>query len=291
MSKREINYLKMLFQSNFNLIFVGIMLFSTLVFNSGFLFLLVAGELGVLMLSQIGLVQKYLRKKAEEEWQKQQVFLEEQIIAGLGDNYKNDFYRLKQLCGEIERRAAEVGQDQASLLMVDDLAGKLSSFRSEYVKMLRAHYILSTKNFKSMKNRVDDDIKRLENTIRNEPSVQVRATLEQNLKILQQRSNKLVQLGDLVRLLEARLQVVRNSLQLIQDEVYSLTNVRGISEMVSGLLTNLELSEEFRSYYDDVLSDKNFSGLENNSDLVLEQEFNPNTQSYESSCRREKSRN
>ncbi len=291
MSKRETNYLKMLFQSNPNLIFVGVMLFSTLVFNSGFLFLLVAGELGLLMLSQVGVVQKYLHKIAEAEWQKEQVFLEEQIIAGLGDNYKNDFYRLKQLCGEIERRAADVGQDKASLLMVDDLGGKLSSFKSEYVKMLRAHYLLSTKNFKSMKSRVDDDIKRLENNISNEHSIQVRATLEQNLKILQQRSTKLVQLGDLVRLLEARLQVVRNSLQLIQDEVYSLTNVRGISEMVSGLLTNLELSEEFRSYYDDVLSEKSFSGLENNSDLVLEPDFNPNKESYESTRRREKSRN
>ncbi|KAF0249669.1 MAG: hypothetical protein FD167_926, partial [bacterium] len=69
------------------------------------------------------------------------------------------------------------------------------------------------------------------------------------------------------------------------------TNVRGISEMVSGLLTNLELSEEFRSYYDDVLSEKSFSGLENNSDLVLEPDFNPNKESYESTRRREKSRN
>lgn len=175
--------------------------------------------------------------------------------------------------------------------MIDDLSGKLGSFRSEYVKMLRAHFILSTKNFKSIKSRVDDDIRRLENNIGKEHSLQVRATLEQNLKILQQRSNKLVQLGDLVRLLEARLQVVRNSLQLIQDEVYSLTNVRGISEMVSGLLTNLELSEEFRSYYDDVLSEKSFSALEQNNDLALEPEFNPNKESYESTKGREKYRN
>lgn len=284
MSKRQTNYVKMLFQSNTNLVFVGIMLFSAMVFNSGFLFLLVAGELGLLMLSQVEAVQKYLRKKADEAWQKEQAFLEEQIIAGLGDNYKNDFYRLKQLCGEIERRAAEVGQDKASLIMVDDLSGKLSSFRYEYVKMLRAHFILSTKNFKSIKSRVDDDIRRLENSINNEESPQVRATLSQNLKILQQRSSKLVQLGDLVRLLEARLQVIRNSLQLIQDEVYSLTNVRGISDMVSGLLTNLELSEEFRSYYDDVLS-------EQNNDLILEPDFNPNKDPYEVIKRREKQRN
>lgn len=215
--------------------------------------------------------------------------MEEQIVAGLGDNYKNDFYRMKQLCGEIERRAAETDTDKSSLLLIDGLSEKLNSFRSEYVKMLRAHFLLSTRNFKTMKSRVDDEIRKLENTITNEHSIQVRATLEQNLKILQQRSNKLVQLGDLVRLLEARLQVVRNSLQLIQDEVYSLTTVRGISEMVDGLLTNLQLSEEFRSYYDDVLSDKSLAGIDNN-ELVLEPEFDARTQSYQSPKQRQKTR-
>lgn len=290
MSNRDVNYLKMLFQSNTNLAFIGVMVFATLVFNSGFLFLLVAGELGLVMLSQLAITQKYLAKKAELLWQKEQERLELQIIAGLGENYKNDFYRMKQLCGEIERRAAEVQTDKTAMFAMDNLSGKLVAFRSEYVKMLRAHYLLSTRSFKPMKNKVDEEIRRLEKTISNEESAQVRATLAQNLKILQQRSNKLIQLADLVRLLEARLQVIRNSLQLIQDEVYSLTNVRGISEMVDGLLTNLELSDEFRSYYDDVLSEKSFSGLENNSDLVLEPDFNSNNKSYDSPQQRQKNR-
>jgi len=290
MSNRDVNYLKMLFQSNTNLVFIGVMVFATLVFNSGFLFLLVAGELGLVMLSQLSITQKYLAKKAELLWQKEQERLELQIIAGLGENYKNDFYRMKQLCGEIERRAAEVQTDKTAVFAMDNLSGKLVAFRSEYVKMLRAHYLLSTRNFKSMKNKVDEEIRRLEKTISNEESMQVRATLAQNLKILQQRSNKLIQLADLVRLLEARLQVIRNSLQLIQDEVYSLTNVRGISEMVDGLLTNLELSDEFRSYYDDVLSEQSFSGLENNSDLVLEPDFNSNNKGYDSPQQRQKNR-
>lgn len=290
MSNRDVNYLKMLFQSNTNLVFIGVMVFATLVFNSGFLFLLVAGELGLVMLSQLSITQKYLSKKAELLWQQEQEKLELQIIAGLGENYKNDFFRMKQLCGEIERRATEVQTDKTAMFAMDNLSGKLVAFRSEYVKMLRAHYLLSTRNFKSMKNKVDEEIRRLEKTISNEESAQVRATLAQNLKILQQRSNKLIQLADLVRLLEARLQVIRNSLQLIQDEVYSLTNVRGISEMVDGLLTNLELSDEFRSYYDDVLSEKSFSGLESNSDLVLEPDFNSNNKGYDSPQQRQKNR-
>jgi hypothetical protein len=50
------------------------------------------------------------------------------------------------------------------------------------------------------------------------------------------------------------LQVTRNSLGLVQDEVYTFTNVAGISGLVDNLLTNLRMSEEFRSAYEDVLN-------------------------------------
>jgi len=83
----------------------------------------------------------------------------------------------------------------------------------------------------------------------------VRAVLEQNLKVLRQRGAKARQINELVRVIEARLQVVRNSLQLIQDEVYSMTDVRGINNIVDELLINLEINEEFRSYYNDMLDD------------------------------------
>lgn len=278
MPKQETNYLKMLFQSTANLSFIGVMVFLSLVFNSGFLFLLIAGQLGLVMLSQLGPIQAYLRKQAEAEQRRVQEALEEQIVIGLPEHYRNDFYRVKQLCEEIERRAAETETDKTSLVMVSGLTEKLSSFRFEYVRMLRAHFLLGNRNYKQLKARIDDEIKRFEDVINKEQSPQVRATLGQNLKILHQRSAKLNQLNDLVRLLEARLQVVRNSLQLIQDEVYSLTNVRGISEMVDGLITNMQLSDEFRTYYDDVLSDQSsaLSGLDMSSDnMVLEPELDP----------------
>lgn len=289
MPKQETNYLKMLFQSTANLSFIGVMVFLSLVFNSGFLFLLIAGQLGLVMLSQLGPIQAYLRKQAEAEQRRVQEALEEQIVIGLPEHYRNDFYRVKQLCEEIERRAAETETDKTSLVMVSGLTEKLSSFRFEYVRMLRAHFLLGNRNYKQLKARIDDEIKRFEDVINKEQSPQVRATLGQNLKILHQRSAKLNQLNDLVRLLEARLQVVRNSLQLIQDEVYSLTNVRGISEMVDGLITNMQLSDEFRTYYDDVLSDQSsaLSGLDMSSDnMVLEPELDPK----ESSRSRQKSK-
>ncbi|MEK7833349.1 MAG: hypothetical protein AAB401_19825, partial [Acidobacteriota bacterium] len=57
-----------------------------------------------------------------------------------------------------------------------------------------------------------------------------------------------------VRLLEARLQVVRNSLGLVQDEVYTFTDIASISGLVDNLLSNLNVSDEFRTAYEDVLN-------------------------------------
>ena len=121
--------------------------------------------------------------------------------------------------------------------------------------MLRAHVLLANSDYKQVQRWLDQESSRTEQAARDEPSEQVRAVLEQNLKVLRQRAAKARQINELVRVIEARLQVVRNSLQLIQDEVYSMTDVRGINNIVDELLINLEINEEFRSYYDDMLSD------------------------------------
>jgi hypothetical protein len=192
--------------------------------------------LGVFILSQTSFVQKIMLAQAEREWRQEQERAEFNIASSLSDSYKADFHKVRQLCEEIEKRAGEHVENKTSGVVVEGLIEKLSSFRLEYIRMLRAHFLLANRNYKEMQRRLDTEIKRTEEIFNSEKSQQVRATVGQNLKILRQRSAKLHQLDELVRLLEARLQVVRNSLQLIQDEVYSLTNVHGISEMVDSLL-------------------------------------------------------
>ncbi|MEJ7710350.1 MAG: hypothetical protein WKF84_10915 [Pyrinomonadaceae bacterium] len=131
---------------------------------------------------------------------------------------------------------------------------KLGSFRFEYARMLRAHRLLSSRNYRSIQAALAKDINLAEQSVEAEQSVQVRYALKQNLNILHQRLNRVRKLEELVRLLEARLQIVRNSLSLIQDEVYTFTDVAGISGLVDNLLTNLSVSDEFRADYEDVLN-------------------------------------
>ncbi len=248
-------YIKSLYQSLPNLFFVGVMLLFSLVIHPAFLFLLVAGELSVLFLAQTAFVQRALRAGAERERKREQERIEKQILAGLPDSYKTDFGALQQLCTEIERRANELETDRASRPLMDGVIEKLSSFRLEYIRMLRAHFLLGNRNYSEIEKRLVAELKRLDKTAEDERSEQVRTTLNQNSQILQQRITKARQLSELVRLIEARLRVVSDSLQLIQDEVYSMTDVRGVSDVVDELLVKLEMNDEFRSYYDDVLTE------------------------------------
>jgi hypothetical protein len=255
MPASETNPVKFLYQSFPNLLFIGVMIFLALAISPAFLFILLAGELSVLMLAQTGFVRDKMRERVERERRKDQVRAEDQILTGLTDVYKKDFQAIRQLCHDIEKRASEVEEDKSSRPLVQGVVEKLSSFRFEYIRMLRAHVLLANSDYKQVQRWLDQESNRTEQAAKAETSEQVRAVLEQNLKVLRQRAAKVRQINELVRVIEARLQVVRNSLQLIQDEVYSMTDVRGINNIVDELLINLEINEEFRSYYNDMLDD------------------------------------
>jgi hypothetical protein len=256
MSLPKFDHLKTLYQSFPNLLFGAVMILFSLVINPAFLFLLLAGELSVLMIAQTKPVTRWLHARAERERRQAEERRENQILAALGDSYKNDFQTIKQLCQDCERHTLEVEEEKSASLLIEGVAEKLSSFRFEYLRMLRAHGLLANRNYKQMRQWLDNESRRIEKAISNESSEQVRTALEQNLKVLRQRATKVEQLDALVRVIEARLQVVRNSLQLIQDEVYSITDVQGINSMVDELLINLEVNDEFRAYYNDALRDE-----------------------------------
>ncbi len=266
MVEEEINYVKEVFKSDINMIFIGIMAFLTIAMATwAFLPLLAAGELAALFIAQNPRVQRIIRARKNKDKKIEVEDSEKSIVTALPNNYQTDFYSVRQLCDEIEKRSNEVNDPGATSLLTG-VVEKLSSFRFEYARMLRAHYMLSTRNYKNLQNMLKGEIARAENAVGREQSQQVRQALEQNLNVLRKRFARIEKLDELVRLLEARLLLVRNSLGLIQDEVYTFTNVAGISDLVDNLLNNLAISDEFRSAYEDVLiteaTDAGFSTLE-----------------------------
>jgi hypothetical protein len=256
MTDEDINYAKEVLASNYNLGFIGVMLFLMIVVNFwGFLPLLLAGEIGALLIAQNSRVQRIIRARKNKDKKLEAQEVEAAIIKSLPNNYQADFRSLGRLCEEIERRAGEMG-DAAANTLLSGMIEKLSLFRYNYARMLRAHHMLSNRNYRNIEMGLNREIERVEISIGSERSAQVRRALEQNLNVLKQRLERVRKLDELVRLLEARLQVTRNSLGLIQDEVYSFTDVAGISSLVDNMLTNLSLSDEFRTAYEDFLNDE-----------------------------------
>jgi hypothetical protein len=186
------------------------------------------------------------KKESDEE-------AEKRIVLALPANYQADFHTVRALCEEIERRSSELGAEGAGRMLADVVA-KLSSFRYEYARMLRARHLLSTRNYRQLQNALAQQIEQAEGALEREEARQVRYALTQNLNILTQRLARIKRLDELVRLLDARLQVIKNSLGLIQDEVYTFTDVAGIQGLVDNLLINLSISDEFRAEYEDVLN-------------------------------------
>lgn len=258
MANDEINYTKEVLSSNINLIFIGVMVFLMLVINFfGFLPLLIAGEIGALFIAQMPRIQRLIRSQLNKDKQIEVEDNENTMIKALPTHYQNDFASVKRLCEEIERRTTEIGQDlggKGNNMMLTGIVEKLSAFRFDYARMLRAHHLLSNRNYRNITTGLESEIKRAETAVERERSQQVKNALAQNLHILKQRLSRVSKLDELVRLLEVRLQVVRNSLSLIQDEVYTFTDVAGISGLVDNLLTNLSISDEFRTAYEEVLN-------------------------------------
>ncbi|MBX7219234.1 MAG: hypothetical protein K1Y36_04755 [Blastocatellia bacterium] len=273
MPEDDINYVKEVLQSELNLAFIGVMLFLTLIGNWACLPFLLAGEIACLFIAQNTRVQRIIRSRKNKDQKLEIQEAETTIIRALPQNYQFDFQSLRSLCEEIERRSAEL-DGSGSNIMLSGLTEKLSSFRYEYARMLRAHHLLSTRNYRNIQNALTNEISKAEKAIEREESPQVKQALTQNLNILKQRSARIRRLDELVRLLEARLQVIKNSLSLIQDEVYSMTDVAGISGLVDNLLLNLSVSDEFRAAYEDVLSvGSNMSTLSTIEGMTLEPEM------------------
>ncbi|HEY9403675.1 MAG TPA: hypothetical protein VIQ24_13510 [Pyrinomonadaceae bacterium] len=249
-----INFVKEVLKSEFNLGFIGVMAFLMLVVNFwAFLPLLVAGQLGAALLAQMPIIQRYIKMKKVWQRKESDAEAEKHIVALLPANYQTDFHSVQTLCEEIERRSAELGAVGAGRMLADVVA-KLSSFRYEYARMLRARHLLSTRNYRQLHNALAQQIEQAEVALEGEEARQVRYALTQNLSILKQRQARIKRLDELVRLLDARLQVIKNSLGLIQDEVYTFTDVEGIQGLVDNLLINLSISDEFREEYEDVLN-------------------------------------
>jgi hypothetical protein len=253
--QQEPNYVKEVLTSQWNLGFVGIMIFLMLVsgFFLGFGSLLLAGEIFAVILAQIPAVQQYYRLKQQIEGQENLAEKSREIAQKLPPQYSQDFQSVEQICNDIEHKFQ--GSDASDNFLLKDLITKLGSFRFEYARMLNAHFLTSTKDVNRLTNRLQSELQNNVNLLQNEKNSKVQEALKQNARILKQRLTRALQMSDLQRLLEARLAVVKNSLNLLHDEVTTTGNPSDMSSAVNNLLLTLNIDEELKATYEDVLND------------------------------------
>ncbi len=252
MANSEPNYVKEILSSQWNLAFIGVMFLLMVIVNFiGFGALLIGGEILALLIAQVPAVQHYIRLKAQIDDKKNSKLKEQEMVLNLPPQYQNDFQSVKQLCDEIEERWKSQGNQGNYLL--SDLINKLGAFRFEYARMLQAHSLSSNRNVAQLVQRLQEELNQNEAAFEREKSPKVREVLAQNVRIIKQRLQRTMQLGDLLRLLAARLSVVKNSLNLLHDEVYSIADPTSVSSQVDNLLLTLDIDEELKATYEDVL--------------------------------------
>lgn len=257
MAQSEPNYVLEVLKSQWNLGFVGIMLFLMLVVNFfGFGALLLAGEVFAIILAQIPAVQQYYRLKQQIEGQENLAEKSREIAQKLPPQYSSDFQSVEYICNDIEQKFQ--GSDASDNFLLKELITKLGSFRYEYARMLNAHFLTSTKDVTRLTNRLQGELQNNVNLLQAEKNAKVQEALKQNARILKQRLTRALQMSDLQRLLEARLAVVKNSLNLLHDEVTTTGSPEDMSSAVNNLLLTLNIDEELKATYEDVLSDEDF---------------------------------
>jgi hypothetical protein len=254
MSRVEPNYVKEVLSSQWNLGFIGIMFLLMVIVNFvGFGALLLGGEIAALLLAQVPAVQHYLRLRAQIDDKENIKLKEHEIVESLPQPYQTDFESVQKLCNEIEQRWKMQGN--SGNFLMSDLVGKLGTFRFEYARMLQAHHLSANRNVANLTQRLQSELQTNEAALQNEKSPKIREVLSQNVRIIKQRLQRTLQLSDLLRLLAARLSVVKNSLNLLHDEVYTVADPENVSSQVDNLLLTLNIDEELKATYEDVLGD------------------------------------
>ncbi|MEP6925895.1 MAG: hypothetical protein ABI954_15615 [Pyrinomonadaceae bacterium] len=257
MPEQEPNYVKEVVSSQWNLAFIGVMFLLMVMINFiGFGALLVAGEVAAVLLAQHPLVQRWIKFRSQIEGQENLVKKEKELVAGLPPNYQQDFAGVEQLCREIQQKWQSDANLASNNYLLKDLIDKLGSFRYEYARMLQAYYTTANRDISGLTTRLQRELQTNEASLESEKSPKVRDVLAQNVRIIKQRLQRTLQLSDLLRLLSARLAVVKNSLSLLQDEIFTVSDPENVSSAVDNLLLTLNIDDELKATYEDVLSSK-----------------------------------
>lgn len=224
---------------NYVLIAVFILLMVLTGTFAGWFMLLCVAEVIVWMLSYTEPVRRYLYLQNCLLTKEGMLEAEERVYSNIGSKHKEELQSIRDLCARIEDRLSQSRRRTSTSLME-----KMVEVRYKFSKLIELHYLLSqtsdeTRNMNSLKTAISEN----ENRFNRETDYRVRATIKTTIDIQKKRLERLKMLGARLRDTEARLNLLKNSLELVFDDVRTSGDSDDTEIMVDGLVASLDLGD------------------------------------------------
>jgi hypothetical protein len=200
----------------------------------------------------------------------------------LNEEHQHKWGKFKEISDQIKQNAQMVDSPRSALLGVS--LGKLDSLETTYLQMLMAH-----QNYMKYLSQVDRDrIVRNINSIEREikdRNDKVSGLKSKNRDILLQRLDRIDKARQNVEIVEAELDVMLNTVQLLRDQTISITDPQGISQQIDTVLANMKDTEDLVREIDMFIHED--SGSSGQNDVSIPIEENPDQTAPENDQRQD----
>jgi len=242
--EKQINYIREAFRTpwNFGLLSVLLVLGSLIRFHPYFLLFSAAVELGTLAAIASN---KRFRRAIRARYGALPVMPDfselDQLKKTLDDDHLTQFRKFEEICRQIKQNADIIDEPRSSLLGV--ALSKLEQFGASFLRMLVSHQNYVKYLSQIDRERIVQEITRIDRDIEGR-SGRVAELKQKNRDILSQRLERIEKARENREVVEAELDVMINTINLLRDQTISITDPQGISLQIDTVLENMRDTDE-----------------------------------------------
>ncbi len=242
--EKQISYIREAFKTPWNFGILGVLLIlgSLIRFHPYFLLFSVAVELGTL--TAIASNKRFRRaiRARTGAFPVMPDFSElDQLKKTLDDDHLSQFRKFEEICRQIRQNADIIDEPRSSLLGV--ALSKLEQFGASFLRMLASHQNYVKYLSQIDRERIVQEITRIDRDIEGR-SGRVAELKLKNREILSQRLERIEKARENREVVEAELDVMINTINLLRDQTISITDPQGISLQIDTVLENMRDTDE-----------------------------------------------
>ncbi len=245
MTKDKINYFKAAFFTKINFAVLGILgiLGYPLRFRPYYLLFVLAVESGVIFtLSQNKRFRRAIRALRLKNTSPLPDSTDyDRIRTMLDEEHSRTLKRFDEICSQIRQNAEIIDTPRSALLGVS--LSKLDNLTATFTQMLLAEQ--KYRNYLSLvdRDRIVREMRRLDHEIENRNDKVAELKIK-NRDILQQRLERIDTAREEIEYVEAELEVIMNTVQLLRDQTVSISDPQGISQQIDSVLENMKDADQ-----------------------------------------------